>query len=204
MSYSPFPKPPCANCGKPCPHKNRKHCSRACQYAKQVGTGALGVKPTPPEQRFWKYVDKNGPVMPGMTTPCWLWTGARDKDGYGCFTAEKRRPVRAHRFSLETARGAPLSAEQEACHGCDNPPCVRPDHLFAGARGENDADKVRKGRQARGATNGEAKLTEAQVREIRDIYAAGGHTYPQLAERYGVSPCAIGFAVRRVKWRHVA
>lgn len=83
---------------------------------------------------FWSRVRKG--------EGCWEWTGPRDLDGYGCFFIEKQN-FRAHRISLLlTANQWP----EEVCHRCDNPPCVRPDHLFAGNRLINARDAIAKGR----------------------------------------------------------
>jgi hypothetical protein len=30
---------------------------------------------TPLEEWLWTRVDKDGPTMPGMDSPCWMWTG---------------------------------------------------------------------------------------------------------------------------------
>ena len=48
-----------------------------------------------------------------------------------------------------------------------------------------------------------SRLTDAQVSEILEIYAAGGGTYRQLAARYGVSSQTIADIVNRVKWKHI-
>lgn len=84
-------------------------------------------RPTP-EQRFWAKVDLNGPVMPGMDTPCWVWIGAKAR-GYGRFQDGSGSVVQAHRFSYEL--GDPIPEGQHLDHLCRNPACVRPNHLEA-------------------------------------------------------------------------
>jgi len=63
-----------------------------------------------------------------------------------------------------------------------------------------------KGRQPRaaGERNRHAKLTEAQVVEIRKRYAAGGVTQRVLGLEYGVYPSHVGSIVTGVKWRHIS
>lgn len=74
---------------------------------------------------------------------CWEWTGRRDSYGYGTFI-QNGKEVRVSRLVLESIRG-PLG-NLEACHTCDNPPCFRPDHLFAGTHRNNMEDALSKGR----------------------------------------------------------
>jgi DNA-binding XRE family transcriptional regulator len=56
---------------------------------------------------------------------------------------------------------------------------------------------------ARGERHGGAKLTEANVREIRQLYAAGKYSQEKLAAKFGVSPFAINNIVHRRAWRHI-
>lgn len=49
-----------------------------------------------------------------------------------------------------------------------------------------------------------SKLTEEKVREIREVYAAGGVSTRQLAARFDVSQSLIPKVVNRKVWRHVA
>lgn len=96
---------------------------------------------------FWDRVSKNGPLMPGMLTRCWVWTGARNKANYGQFKFVGRQ-VGAHRLSWFISYGRwPTPC---CLHRCDNPACVRPTHLFEGTHQDNMDDKVAKGRQATG------------------------------------------------------
>ncbi len=48
----------------------------------------------------------------------------------------------------------------------------------------------------------QAKLTHAQVKEIRDLYR--GVTQAELAERYGVTQAAISRIVTKKNWKEVA
>ncbi len=88
-------------------------------------------------------------------------------------------------------------------HKCDNPPCVNPAHLFLGTNRDNTHDAMAKGRMARGEANGSARLTRAEVIEIRRRYAAGGTTHRTLGVEYGVSRTTISYIVRRQCWRYV-
>jgi hypothetical protein len=91
-------------------------------------------------RRFWSKVDKGG--------DCWVWTASLDRKGYGqiAITANgSKRPRGAHRVAWELTHG-PIPSGLCVCHRCDNPRCVRPDHLFLGTVGDNNRDMWRKGR----------------------------------------------------------
>ena len=80
---------------------------------------------------------------------CWEWRGLHLRDGYGLLPPIAAALVgekRAHRAALMLHLKRPLRDDEQALHRCDNPPCIRPAHLFAGSNGDNVADRVRKGR----------------------------------------------------------
>lgn len=178
----------CERCGRPNDGRaTRKFCSRACaDAAKSAPLRALG-------DRFWEKVE--------LTPGCWLWTGYRDRRGYGTITVD-RKVTRAHRLSYEMAVGA-VPDGQWVLHTCDNPSCVRPDHLFLGTHADNMADASRKGRMPGGHLAGQdhphAKLTNAQAAEIRALCASGAKRV-HLARLYGVSRDAIQKIVNGVSY----
>lgn len=93
---------------------------------------------------FWSRVDRSG-----GPNACWPVRGAGND--YGRVLVGGRR-VGAHRYAWEQERG-PIPDGMVVMHGCDNPPCVNVAHLSLGTQVENIADRVRKGRSARGNRN---------------------------------------------------
>jgi hypothetical protein len=76
------------------------------------------------------------------------------------------------------------------------------ENLRWGTAQDNTDDKRRHGRQPRGERTGAARLTEADVRAIRQRLPTS--TTRALAAEYGVSHTAIRKAANGEKWRHVA
>lgn len=160
--------------------------------------------------RFWAKVKKG--------SGCWEWQAAVARYGYGKFLWRKSAGVAefltAHRAAWRLEHGE-IPLGMFVCHHCDNPPCVRPEHLFLGTRTDNTNDMVRKGRAATGERNGallhperrargenhglrlhpdahcsRAKYTDEQKRLAREAYAAGGMMQSSVARRFGMSRTA--------------
>jgi hypothetical protein len=134
---------------------------------------------------------------------CWTWTGRRQKTAmrYGLFKAKGRMRY-AHQFAYLMIWG-PLPKGMLVRHTCDNPLCVKPDHLVAGTHQQNMDDRSERGRHAHGARQGLAKLTDAIVAEARQLYATGKHRQKDLSVKYGVSQTTIGKALTGEQWGHV-
>ena len=77
---------------------------------------------------------------------CWNWTGWTSSAGYGMI-GNNYKDRGAHRYSWELSNG-PISKGLCVLHKCDNPACINPDHLFLGTKGDNNRDRVKKGRDA--------------------------------------------------------
>lgn len=182
----------CDTCGarfRPPPSKRARgarYCSRVCSAADKK----------PLADRLWPKVRKGD--------GCWEFIGHRDAHGYGRVaigTGERRGlSLLAHRVAWELTNG-PIPADRHVLHRCDNPPCVRPDHLFLGDQRANNTDRDSKGRVRHGSTHRSAKLTEHDVSEIRMLAAAGLMTQRQIAELFGVSHGAVSDLLRGLTWK---
>lgn len=181
------------------------------------------------KKSFWKRVNKSGPVVNKDIGRCWVWTGGVFLQGYGRFHA-KAKQLATHRVSFFLKTGIdPIGFL--ICHHCDNPICVRPKHLFCGTDADNSADKVRKGRQAKGETSGAyqkpdrvtrganhhsalnpetvrwgeethwAVLSKIKVVEIREIWSSGESSQKAIAQKFNVHPSTIHYIVNHKTWR---
>lgn len=187
----------CKRMFTPTRNSEGKYCSQTCyQSAPKFHI--------PLADRFWPYVTK--------TTACWIWTGSGDGiDGYGRIkiptgTRRRQKMIGAHRASWEIHFG-PVPGGLQVCHHCDNPSCVKPDHLFLGTNKQNQLDCVQKGRRPhtpnnQGEKHGMSRLTEDAVRDIRLSYSAGERAVV-LAKRHGVCVSTIYTVLRGSRWKHV-
>jgi len=149
-------------------------------------------------ERFWTKVDQSGGV-----DACWLWT-ASGAAGYGRIKSpEGKGLLLAHRVAYETTIG-PLPPGMKACHSCDNPKCVNPNHIFPGTQSQNMQDCANKGRlhipDQWGEKNPLARLTAEKVREIRALWAGKKYSMQDLADVYQVSRGAINNVVHNHTW----
>lgn len=146
---------------------------------------------------------------------CWMWTGGKDRKGYGKFSVgNSRNPdgtrrnsmVSAHRVSYEMFKG-PIGEGLFVLHKCDTPGCVNPEHLFLGTNIDNMLDMDAKGRRVNGPSYGSdhanAVLNEKQVMEIMKLLESRSPTQRKIAEMYGVSRATINHIKTGRLWGHL-
>lgn len=139
------------------------------------------------------------------TPECWLWTASKDKHGYGKLSrSRKDGPILASRASWEINVG-PIPGGLHVLHSCDNPSCVRPDHLFLGDAAANMIDKKNKGRaqieglwlkNLRAALSKLRKLSDAQCREVVQLRQQG-LSLVELGKAFGVHHSTISLTLKR-------
>ena len=154
---------------------------------------------------------------------CLEWPGAKDSKGYPI----TGRNIRVHRWVLELTVGRKLGRFEFACHHCDNPPCINPDHLFVGSPKDNVRDMMEKGRGnhaktpawraalsasakaglasgrrvlKRGHDSPNAKLTEDQARSI----LADPRSQREIARSYSVNQATISLIKTGKMWAHLS
>lgn len=182
-----------------------RFCSLACVRQAQIGVPKSGLTW---QERFWLKVEKGD--------GCWLWRErSTDHRGYGILQVSGNKQRLAHALAWEMATGAAVPVGGHLLHTCDTPRCVRNDdagtyrvgdrelprrgHLALGTATDNQADKVRKGRQAMGERGGRAKLSEAGALSILH----SNEPARVLAARLGVSLSTVCRIRSGVLWSHL-
>jgi hypothetical protein len=139
-------------------------------------------------------------VRPDGPAGCWLWLGDTQDNGHGLISYGGKTST-VHRHVWQYYNGT-LPKGVVVRHKCDVRPCWNPDHLEPGTIQDNSDDMTSRSRQARGAKQGAAKLTDEIVAAIRTAHAAG-EFQKDLAVKYGVSASTISNIIKRLSWVHV-
>jgi len=165
---------------------------------------------------FWRKVEKK--------ESCWIWPS---KNRYGAvrFSVGKERSWLVHRFSWLIHRGE-IPAGMCVCHTCDVSRCVNPDHLYLGTHAENMRDMKNRKRYKvpskedckkgyglglklhpapirRGERQYNAKLTDAQAREIKELVGPKGMTHRAVAKMFGITHKTVWEIYHGLRWAHV-
>ena len=135
------------------------------------------------------------------TIGCWEWPFTRTPLGYGRLRLWGRDHY-VHRlaFALTHGRWPELGR-----HACDNPPCFNPEHIEDGDHTANYWDSIERCRRVlpRGELCPTSKLTNADVRKIRDGHRAG-RSIRSLAIEYRVDWDTVKKIVTRISWKHLS
>lgn len=146
-----------------------------------------------------RFMDK---VMPEPNTGCWIWIAGMNIKGYGTFgIGQQQMSSTSHRVSYEMFVGH-IPDGMHVLHHCDSPYCVNPSHLWLGTNLDNQKDKFRKGRTARGISHSRAKLTENEVKIIRETHSAG-FSRSAIARYFKMSLWATRSIIDRITWKHI-
>lgn len=145
-------------------------------------------------KRFWEKVDITD------FFECWNWLANKNRRGYGDFRYLKGH-ISAPRMAWILTKGN-IPNGMYVCHHCDNPSCCNPAHLFLGTPQNNVQDMVNKGRQRKGESQVNAKLTGKEVLEIRELAKNGQFQY-EIAKLYGISQRLVWNIIHRKAWKHL-
>lgn len=144
------------------------------------------------EQRFWSRV-----AITADTNRCWIWQGAGKPYGRVYFNGKY---YGTHQIALYLSTGE--MPNDETLHSCDNKICCNPKHLRDGTHQENMNDAKERHRTASGVRNGNAKLNDEKVKEIR-LLLEQGKKIAAIAQQFDVSSCPIRDIALGKSWRHV-
>jgi hypothetical protein len=137
-----------------------------------------------------------------LSTPtangCIEWQAARNQKGYGIFGIGRNKLFLAHRLAFEWSF-ANFIPSMFVLHRCDNPACCEPSHLFQGTNSDNVADMMAKGRNIMGMRVGNSKLSDADIRAIKN----DNRVQRIIAEQYGVDQSTISDIKAGQSWRHI-
>lgn len=127
------------------------------------------------------------------TNECIEWPFGLGVDGRGIieFLGEK---IYVYRLAMEFHLGSKIESGMEVCHRCDNPKCFNTRHLFMGTHQENFDDAKRKNRMPSGERHAMSKVTDEDVKFIRELRSKG-MTQLSIAEKFGISRPLVSMLV---------
>lgn len=152
-------------------------------------------------------------LMPPVETPCKLWEGGHQSQGYGTRYVDGEQ-VLVHREAWEAVNG-PIPDGRILINRCDYRDCIEVTHWRLGTQSDRMREFIADGKfdgghlrpptpeeRARGERIHTAVLTAEDIPVIRER-AHRGELHREIALDYGVSRPTISYAVRGVTWRHI-
>ncbi len=146
--------------------------------------------------RFWDNVSV-------QLEGCWDWVGWKNNGGYGSYPGYrdgKSMRISAHRSSYEMHNGL-IPRGMFVLHTCDNPACVRPDHLRLGTQTDNMRDCAKKGRTNQGERMWKSVLTDATARRALELSKT--HSHADVARMLNVERPVISYLCEGKTWKHI-
>lgn len=126
-----------------------------------------------------------------------LWQGALNTDGYPrvsrleAATGERSANVKLHRHLYEHMHGVTLRSVDVVRHTCDNPQCIRPEHLVSGSATDNARD-----RQERGRTS---KIVTVKEKQLILSLSLSGEKGTVIAKAIGIDPRRVYYVLKKYK-----
>jgi hypothetical protein len=163
-------------------------------FTREYITSIYSRKPLIDRLKNKMVVDENG---------CHIFTGTKDRCGYGGLSVGKHR-LGTHKIMYLLVKGDYDQKNLELMHTCDNPACMNPDHLVPGTHKENIHDCLSKGRHTTqiytGLNLGRGARQRARLRSgeyLIQLYSTRSLAIASNHEVYSASKCKI----HNMPWR---
>jgi ribosomal protein L37E len=169
----------CAGCDSPARNNTSPYCEKHYARWRRHGNPDIALKDHTPAAERWKtcYVETPGP----LDTPCWIWTGRGQRDGYGLISnGAAHTSIPAHKFVYELKVG-PVPDGLELDHLCEIKRCIRPEHVEPVTNGENQLRAARARSRREPYDDVEKRRMREAMRAIRQRW----YDDPSLCNRCG-------------------
>lgn len=182
-------------CGKPL--HSRGWCLAHYRRWQRHGDPLSGRTPEGEPSRYYREV-----VLPYRGGACLPWPYARNSNGYPMLNVDGRDRLLA-RVLCEAVNGPPPTPEHEAAHSCGNghAGCLARGHLSWKTPAGNASDRIVHGTETVGGRHGLAKLTEADVNEIRRL--KGRLPQRAIAARFGIHQAQVYRILSGKSWAYL-
>ena len=167
------------------------------------------LPPNKKELEF-KYEYPKGEFYKHLKNPCKICISHHcNSDGYISYTTATNKRDKLHRIIWKERHGN-IPKGKLIRHACDNPACCEITHLELGTDKDNSKDRHSRNRTARGEEFTCSKLTNDQVKEIKEILYANRKSYKKgsglisgLADQFNVTLNNILCIKNNKTWTHI-